>query len=85
MSGVDSLRNLGPKSVEMLAEVGITTADQLRELGSVEAYRRMKFAFGNRVSLNALWAIEAGLRGIAWRQLTADDKAALKAALHDPE
>ena len=85
MSGVDSLRNLGPKSVEMLAEVGITTADQLRELGSVEAYHRMKFAFGNRVSLNALWAIEAGLRGIDWRQLTADDKAALKAALHDPE
>lgn len=85
MSGVDALRNLGLRSSEMLAETGITTVEQLREIGSIDAYRRLKFTFGNRVTLNMLWAMEAGLRDTDWRLLTIDEKEALKAALHDPE
>lgn len=81
MSGVETLRNLGPRSVDLLAEVGITTVEQLHELGSVEAYRRLRFAFGKRVSLNMLWAMEAGLRDMHWKYLTPADKEKLLNAL----
>ncbi len=64
----------------MLAEIGLETVADLRTLGAVEAYLRLRFAF-SRVSLNALWALAAGLQGRDWRSLTAQEKAALKAQL----
>ena len=84
MSGVNQLRNIGPKSAQMLTEVGITSIDQLREIGAVTAFRRLTFTFGRQVTLNILWAMQAGLRDIDWREVTSAEKIALQAALHDP-
>ena len=39
---VSALRNLGPKSAKMLAEAGISTLAELRELGAEKAYVRVK-------------------------------------------
>ncbi len=75
-----ALRNLGPRSDAMLAEVGIGSVAELREVGAVEAWQRLKFAFGGRVSRNALWAIHAGLEDRDWRSLTREEKALLLAA-----
>ena len=77
MAKPSSLRNLGPKSDAMLAEIGIETVDQLRALGAVEVYSRLKFALGDRVSLNALWAIHAGLQDQHWQRISPEDKARL--------
>lgn len=85
MTTISSLRNIGPKSAKMLADVGIETIESLREIGAVNAFHRLKFTFDDRVSLNFLWGMEAGLRDIPWQHLTNDDKVALKAALYDPE
>lgn len=72
---VAQLRNLGPKSALMLAEAGIRTIAELRALGAVKAYRRVK----DKASLNLLWAIAAGLADRDWRDLDEDEKASLLA------
>jgi DNA transformation protein len=75
---LSTLPGIGPATQSWLVEAGIRTAGELRSLGSVEAYRRLKFMFPNCVSLNALYALEAALRGCRWLDLPPDVKAALQ-------
>lgn len=75
-----AIRNLGPKSRAWLAEIGVTTESDLRALGAVEAYARLRFRFGRQVSRNMLFAMAAGLAGIDWHNLSAAHKAELDAA-----
>ncbi|MGQ3052799.1 MAG: TfoX/Sxy family protein [Roseateles sp.] len=81
---IESLANLGPKSAEMLARVGITTLDQLRALGSVAAYTRAKRA-RQGVSLNLLWALEGALTGVHWQEVAREHRTRLLMALDDHE
>jgi DNA transformation protein len=69
-----ALRSLGPKSALILAEAGIRTIDELREIGAVKAYLRAKTLYPKKVSFNLLWGLAAGLEGRDWRDLTADEK-----------
>jgi DNA transformation protein len=71
--------NLGPKSALWLAEAGIRTPDELREIGAVKAYARVKALHPKSASLNLLWALAAGLEGRDWRDLDAAEKASLVA------
>ncbi|MHA1572635.1 MAG: TfoX/Sxy family protein, partial [Alphaproteobacteria bacterium] len=64
---VSELPNLGPKSVLWLAEVGINSVAELREVGAVVAYRRLKHWNPRLVGLNALYAMHAALEGVHWR------------------
>lgn len=73
-----ALKNLGPATARMLAEIDITTQNELRNLGSVEAYRRLKFRFGTAVTLNALYALEAALQDRHWLSLTPAERMDLK-------
>jgi DNA transformation protein len=77
---ISQLRNLGPATERMLAEIGVATSADLRELGSVEAFHKLRFVFGKRVSLNALYAMEAAILECDWRLLSADDKIKLRNA-----
>ena len=74
-----ALKNLGPASVRQLHEVGIDTADHLREIGAVAAYRRLKHAFPRQVSLVMLYALAAALQDCHWNRLPPGLKAELKA------
>jgi DNA transformation protein len=74
------LRNIGPKTLARLAEIGVSSLDDLRVLGAVDTYRRLKFRFPCDVSLNALYALEAALLDCHWRDLPAGRKAELKRA-----
>ena len=74
------LRNLGPRSAAMLASIGIATVGELRAMGAVAAFRRLRFE-GARPSLILLWAMEAGLQDRDWRSLSPDEKRALTDAL----
>lgn len=76
---ISQLRNLGPKSALMLAEAGLRTLDELRLLGPVRAYVRVKRQHPRSASLNLLWALAAGLEDRDWRDLTAAEKSALRA------
>jgi TfoX C-terminal domain len=65
----------------MLKEIGITSVEEMRRIGAIGIYRRLRFVFGRRVSLNALWAIHAGLMGRPWLSLSDTEKAKLRAEL----
>lgn len=75
-----ALPNLGPKSQAMLAGAGITTLDELRRLGSVAAYARVK-ATGANASLNLLWALEGALCGQRWQDVAREHRTSLLLAL----
>ena len=75
---IDEMRNLGPQTQRWLAEIDIHTDADLRRIGSVAAWHRLRFAFGKRVTLNALYAMEAALLGCDWRALPAEVKDRLR-------
>jgi DNA transformation protein len=75
---ISTLPGVGPVTQNWLEEVGLRTVGDLRSVGSVEAYRRLKFMLPKQVSLNALYALEAALRGCHWLDLPRDVKAALQ-------
>jgi hypothetical protein len=63
-----------------LAEVDIATAEQLARIGVVEAYGRLKFAFGQAISLNALYAMDAAIQGLDLKELSEDRRRELREA-----
>jgi DNA transformation protein and related proteins len=71
------MRNLGPASRAWLAEIDIHDIEDIRAIGAVETYARLRFHFGRKVNRNMLHALAAALADIDWRQLTAEHKAEL--------
>ena len=72
------MKNMGLKSREWLASVGIHTLDEVAKLGVVETYKRVKAAYPEKVSLNLLYGLQAALLDIPWNELPPDIKAELK-------
>ena len=64
----------------MLADAGINTISQLRRLGSVRAYAKVK-ATGANASLNLLWALEGALTGLPWQVVAREHRLSLLLAL----
>jgi len=76
---ISQMRNLGPMMERRLADIDIRSEDDLRAVGAVEAFRRLKF-IDARMSLNALYAMEAALLDIDWRAIGTAQKNALRRA-----
>jgi DNA transformation protein and related proteins len=72
------MKNMGPKSREWLASVGIHTLDDVAALGVVETYKRVKAAYPEKVSLNLLYGLQAALLDLPWNELPQDIKDELK-------
>ncbi len=81
---IADLPNFGPKSQQMLAQAGIKTIEQLRELGAVRAYVQVKRA-GKNASLNLLWALEGALTGQHWQVVAKQERLRLLLELEDVE
>lgn len=77
---ISQMRNLGPYMERALAEIDIHDEVELRAIGAVEAFRRLKFV-NARISLNALYAMDAALSDIDWREIDSERKNALKRAV----
>jgi DNA transformation protein len=75
---------IGPVTEKRLLAVEVRDLAALRQLGAVDAYRRLKFRFGKHVTLNALYGLEAVILGCDWRDLPPGRKAALKRAVEAP-
>ena len=85
---IRDLRNLGPRSEQLLAAVGIRSADGLRRRGAVEAYLALR-RIGATRSLNMLWAMAGALdpwpEGRDWRDVASgDQRLPLLLAVDDP-
>ena len=77
------MRNIGPKSSEWLASVGIHTLDDVANLGVVETYRRVKAAYPEKVSLNLLYGLQAALLELPGNELPPDIKQELRRQLEN--
>lgn len=75
---IEDMRNLGPAMARMLAEIDIFSEEDLRGFGAIEAYHRLRFRFGRHVTILALYAMEAAIRGCDWRALDAETKEHLR-------
>lgn len=71
------IKNLGPASDEFYARGGITTADQLHELGPDEAYFRALKASG-KPHFIGFYVLVMALQGRPWNDCKGKEKDALK-------
>ncbi|WP_252274581.1 TfoX/Sxy family protein [Pseudomonas subflava] len=76
------LKNLGKTSAQWLHAVGIHSANDLRRLGSVDAYRAVR-ARGFRASKVLMYAIEGALLDVHWNDLPPGLKAQLNVRLDE--
>jgi DNA transformation protein len=67
------LKNLGMASVNILHAVGINTLVELRRVGAVEAYKRIKERDIN-VSKVMLYALQGALMDVHWNDLAPELK-----------
>jgi DNA transformation protein and related proteins len=81
---VNRLKNLGPKSRVWLEAIGITSLEQIEQVGVVEVYLRLKAQFPQQVSLNMLYALQAALLNIHWNALPPEMKTELRAQVNLP-
>ena len=72
------MKNIGPKSSEWLASVGVNTLEDVARLGVVETYKRVKAAYPDKVSLNMLYGLQAALLDLPINQLPQDIRDQLK-------
>ncbi len=84
VTSIADLPNFGPKSQQMLEQAGIKTIEQLRKLGAVRAYLKVKQNGGN-ASLNLLWAMEGALTGQHWQEVAKHERLRLLLELEDIE
>lgn len=68
MGELGKLPNIGTVLEEQLNEVGIATAEQLKKVGSRQAWLNIK-AIDNTACLNRLCALEGAIQGIRWHNL----------------
>jgi DNA transformation protein len=77
MSDLDKLPNLGKIAVQRLSVVGINTSEDLKSIGSKEAFNRLYMHEGD-TCFNTLCALEGAIEGIRWHNLSDTKKQELK-------
>lgn len=77
MGELASLLNIGSVVEEQLNEVGITTYEQLRKVGSRQAWLYIK-AIDPSACIHRLYALEGAIQGVKKSQLSVDKKTELK-------
>ena len=77
MGELSKLPNIGKVLEKQLNDVGINTVDDLINLGSKEAWIKIK-EIDISACLNRLMALEGAIQNIRWHNLSDDDKRNLK-------
>ena len=73
MGELSKLPNIGKVLEKQLNDVGINTVDDLINLGSKEAWLKIK-EIDDSACLNRLMALEGAIQNIRWHNLSEDDK-----------
>jgi len=74
---ISSIRNLGSAYEKSLAGVGITSADQLRDVGPDAAYGKL-LANGTRPHFIGYYVLVMGLQGRPWDDCKGEEKKKLR-------
>ena len=77
MGELSKLPNIGKIVEKQLNDVGINTVDDLINIGSKEAWLKIK-KVDESACLNRLMALEGAIQNIRWHNLSQDDKKNLK-------
>ena len=77
MGELSKLPNIGKVVEKQLNDVGINTVDELINLGSKEAWLKIK-EVDESACLNRLMALEGAIQNIRWHDLSDEDKQNLK-------
>ena len=77
MGALSERPNIANKLEAQLADVGITTFEELREIGSRDAWLRIKMKAPSACIMR-LSALEGAIQGVRWHYLDEDTKASLK-------
>ena len=77
MAQLASLKNIGKEIEKKLKSVDISTAEELKRLGSKEAFFRLKLRYPS-VCLVHLYTLEGAVADIDYNQLSEDVKKSLK-------
>lgn len=77
MGELSKLPNIGKVVEEQLNQVGITTVDQLIDLGSKEAWLRIK-EIDDSACIQRLQGLEGAVQGIRKKELSEETKKDLK-------
>lgn len=77
MSKLRDLKGLGPKSEKMLIGVGINTEEELRVLGAIGAFIRLKKESRVKPSLTFLYALVGAIEGEHWLKIAKHEKSQL--------
>ena len=78
MGELKSLPNIAEKLERQLAEVGIATVDELKQIGCREAWLRI-LARDPSACFMRLSALEGAIQGVRWHHLDEETKSSLKA------
>lgn len=77
MKTLSDLPNIGTILEQQLQEVGIHTEEDLKSVGSKQAWLKIK-AIDSSACYNRLCALEGAIQGIRWHNLSPKDKQELK-------
>lgn len=77
MKSLDKMPNIGDNIKSKLEIVGIYNSEELINMGSKEAFFRIK-SYDNDACFNMLCALEGAIQGIRWHSLSHEDKDDLK-------
>ncbi|MCZ6616618.1 MAG: TfoX/Sxy family DNA transformation protein [Gammaproteobacteria bacterium] len=80
MQALEDLRNIGPTIAKRLQEIGVLTKDDLKAIGSANAYKRIQANYPeNSLSLrHYLYSLEGALQDEEWGSFTDRQKAMLQ-------
>ena len=73
MGELSKLPNIGKVLEKQLNDVGLNTVDDLINLGSKEAWLKIK-EIDDSACLNRLMALEGAIQNIRWHNLSEEDK-----------
>ena len=76
-SPVSSIPNLGPASELAFRRAGITSAEEIRALGTDESYRRL-LESGSRPHFIGYYVLVMGLQGRPWNDCKGEEKKTLR-------
>ena len=77
MGELSGLPNIGKVVEEQLNDVGISTVDELIDIGSMEAWLKIS-QIDESACLNRLMALEGAIQNVRWHDLSDADKRNLK-------
>lgn len=80
LAALTALPNIGTVLAEKLYQAGITSYEDLADLGSIEAYLKI-WNHEGAIGYNMLYALEGAIQGVRWHELSQEQRQSMKKEL----